>query len=216
MKQTLARQIIDYLGTLTVTQGRLAGQKFEVLPRQKRFIKGAFAPEIIEASLSVARGNGKTTLVAGLACAALDGPLAVDRGEVVIAASSFEQARIDFSHALAFLRGRHGDALEDRSLWRIQDSANKAQITNRVNGALLKCVGADPRRMHGLAPSLQVCDEGAQWEPSTAEASMAALRTALGKLPNSRLIALGTRPADGEHWFAKMLAGGADYAQAKY
>ena len=33
---------------------------------------------------------------------------------------------------------------------------------------------------------------------------------------NSRtrvFVALGTRPADPEHWFAKMLAGGADYAQ---
>ena len=29
----------------------------------------------------------------------------------------------------------------------------------------------------------------------------------------SRLIALGTRPADPTHWFAKLLSGGADYAQ---
>ena len=40
-----------------------------------------------------------------------------------------------------------------------------------------------------------------------------ALRTAAGKQPHSRFVALGTRPADPEHWFAKMLAGSADYAQ---
>ena len=45
---------------------------------------------------------------------------------------------------------------------------------------------------------------------------LAALRTALGKQPDARLVALGTRPAggDGAHWFARMLAGGADYAQS--
>ena len=34
---------------------------------------------------------------------------------------------------------------------------------------------------------------------------LAAIRTGLGKVPGSRLIALGTRPADIDHWFAKML-----------
>ena len=213
MQQTLAKKVLDYLAGLTVTQGRLAGELLPVMGWQRRFVLGTFQPDVIESALTVGRGNGKTTLTAGIATAALDGPLAVDRGEVVIVASSFEQARIGFGHVLAFLRAKYGDALEDRRLWRVQDSANKAQITNRRNGALLKCVGSDPRRMHGLAPALLLADEGAQWEPGTAEAAMAALRTALGKIPDSRLIALGTRPADGEHWFGKMLDGGADYCQ---
>ena len=42
---------------------------------------------------------------------------------------------------------------------------------------------------------------------------LAALRTSLGKQPGARLIALGTRPASSEHWFAKMLGGVADYSQ---
>ena len=42
---------------------------------------------------------------------------------------------------------------------------------------------------------------------------LAALRTSMGKQPGARLIALGTRPASAEHWFAKMLAGTTDYAQ---
>ena len=39
----------------------------------------------------------------------------------------------------------------------------------------------------------------------------AALNTALGKVPNSRLIAIGTRPADSDHWFERLLQD-ADYA----
>ena len=42
---------------------------------------------------------------------------------------------------------------------------------------------------------------------------IASLRTSMGKIDGSRLIALGTRPADDQHWFAKALAGGFDYGQ---
>ena len=205
--------LLAYLGGPTVTQGEGVGGPFPIFPWERRFVRGAFAPDVIEAALSVARGQGKTTLCAGLAAATLDGPLNVPRAETVVVASSFEQARLTFNHVLAFLRAKHGERMEDKAVWRVQDSANKAQIVHRPTGAILKCVGSDPRRMHGLAPYLLLCDEGAQWEPSTAEASMAALRTALGKIPGGRLIALGTRPSHSEHWFAKLLDGGADYSQ---
>ena len=56
----------------------------------------ALASGVQSAALSVARGNGKTALLSGIAAATLDGPLAVPRGETVIVASSFEQARIAF------------------------------------------------------------------------------------------------------------------------
>ena len=50
-----------------------------------------------------------------------------------------------------------------------------------------------------------LADEGGQWEAGKAEAMVSALRTGLGKTPGSRLIALGTLPADGQHWFSQML-----------
>ena len=43
---------------------------------------------------------------------------------------------------------------------------------------------------------LTLADEPAQWEHTKAEAMVAALRTAAGKIPGSRFVALGTRPAD--------------------
>ena len=208
----LAAELANYLSGLTVTQGRLAGQPFPVFPWEGRFVRRAFALDIGEAALSIARGNGKSTFTAGLA-AALDGPLAVPRGEVVAVASSFDQSRIIFNHVLAFLRAKHGESFEDRSLWRVQDSANKAHVVNRQTGATLKCIGSDPRRAHGLAPFLILADEPAQWESGKAEAMVAALRISLGKIPGGRLIALGTRPADEGHWFSQLLSGGADYAQ---
>ena len=173
-------------------------------------MRGAFAPDVQSAALSVARGNGKTALLSGIAAATLDGPLAVPRGETVIAASSFEQARIAFEHVVAFM----GDKLHDKRRWKVWDTAQQARIEDRQTGARVRCIGSDPRRAHGLAPVLVLADEPSQWPETTGERMVAALRTAAGKQPHSRFIALGTRPADAEHWFSKMLAGGADYAQS--
>ena len=201
--------LLAYLSGLVVTQGRNAGRPLVILPWQRRFLRGALAPDVGEAALSVARGNGKTTLLAGVACAALDGPLMVPRGETIVVAASYQQGRVAFDHALAFM----GDKLADRKVWRIWDTAQQAAIENRETGARLRVIGSDPRRAHGLAPVLVLADEPTQWPSSTGERMRAALLTGLGKVPGSRLVALGTRPADDAHWFAKMLAGGAGYAQ---
>ena len=89
-----------------------------------------------------------------------------------------------------------------------------ASITHRQTGASVRVLGSDPRRAHGLAPVLVLCDEPAQWPESTGERMVAALRTAAGKQPTCRFVALGTRPAEPTHWFEKMLTGGADFAMS--
>jgi len=204
-----SRPLDGYLSGLTVSQGRRAGEPFAVLPWQRSFIRGAFAAGVQSTALSVARGNGKTAVLSGIAAATLDGPLAVPRGKTVIVAGSFEQARIAFEHVVAFM----GDRLADKARWKVWDTAQQARIECKRTGARVRCLGSDPRRAHGLAPVLVLADEPAQWPPSTGERMVAALQTAAGKQPHSRFVALGTRPADPEHWFSKMLAGGADYAQ---
>ena len=201
--ESLSKALVAYLKNLTVTQGRHAGQKFKVLPWQKDFCMGAFEDKTRSAALSVARGNGKTTLVAGIACATLDGPLMVPRGQTILVASSFEQARIAFEHCLAFM----GVKLGDKSKWKVWDTAQQARIENRQTGAMVRCIGSDSARAHGHAPSLVLADEPAQWGPGN-DKMLAALKTAAGKQPGSRFIALGTRPADPDHWFSKMLVGG--------
>ena len=202
--------LIAYLSGLAISQGRLAGQTFQVLPWQSRFVRGCLGPGVQSAALSVGRGNGKTALLSGIAAATLDGPLAVPRGETVIVASSFEQARIAFEHVVAFM----GETIRDKRRWKVWDTAQQARIECRETASRVRCIGSDPRRAHGLAPVLVLADEPSQWPESTGERMVAALRTAAGKQPHSRFVALGTRPADETHWFAKMLAGGADYAQS--
>ena len=209
MNSPKAASLIDHLGTLTVSQGRHAGEPLTVLSWQRKFVAGAFAPGRTTAALSVARGNGKTVLVAGIAAAALDGPLAVPRGETVIVASSFAQACIAFDHFCHFM----GDALRDRRRYRFWQTGQLAKVEDKKTGATVRALGSDPKRAHGLAPSLLLLDEPAQWPNHTGDRMLAALRTSMGKQPGARLIALGTRPASSEHWFSKMLGGVSDYAQ---
>ena len=209
---TLSKEVIEYISTLEISQGPLAGQLFTVQPWEKTFIQGCFKPDTDTAALSIARGNGKTTLMAGVACATLaDGPLAIPRGETILAASSFMQAKILFEHCEAFLTAKRGK-LSKRE-WRILDSPQQALIEHRETKTRVRCLGSDPKRAHGLAPALIICDEPAQWPTNTGEKMVAALRTSAGKQERCLFLAIGTRPASNHHWFQKMLDGGADFSR---
>ena len=204
--------LVKYLASLVLTGGDRDGERFTVLPWEQRFVRGAFrAPG--PAALSVARGNGKSALVAGIAAAVVDpaGPLHGTRREVVCVASSFDQSRVIFEDVLAFLRAEHN--LADRRRWRVQDSANRATVEWKASGARVGCIGSDPAKAHGLRPALALLDEPAQWDAAKTDRMVAAIRTGLGKVPGSKMIALGTRPAADDHWFARMLAGEAEYSQ---
>ena len=212
-KGRLGSRLAEYIGGLTLVGGDRDGKPFEVLPWERRFLLGAFSTMDGDAALSVARGNGKSALVAGIACGLVDprGPLHGVRRDVVCAASSFSQARVIYEDVLAMLGGRYD--LRDRDEWRKQDSQNAATLTHVSSGARIRCIGSDPARAHGLRPALVCMDEPAQLPRNTSDRLLAALRTGLGKVPGSRLIALGTRPDDTAHWFGKMLDGGAAYSQ---
>lgn len=201
---SLGNRIIRYLGSLELVGGDCDGEPFTVLAWERRFLRGCFSRSG-DSALSVGRGNGKSALVAGIASATIDpeGPLHGRRREVVCVAASFEQSRIIFEDVLAFMRGRAD--LSARDIWRKQDTMNRAQLEHRPSGARVRCVGSNPGGMHGLRPFLVLADEPAQWDPAKADRALQALRTGLGKVPGSRLIALGTRPADDAHWFSRML-----------
>ena len=192
-----------YIGSLVISQGRHAGQPFALLPWQRKLLRGAFS-QPRDSAFTMGRGGGKTTLVAALGAASVDvdGPLVEPRAECLIVASSFDQGLACFRHVQAFMEPtfeKYGTG--PRGRFRIQDSANRATITDRETGAMLRVLGSDPRRLHGAAPKLLLYDEVAQWPPERLPAMLAALKTSRGKVPGSRAIWLGTRPDLPDHPF---------------
>ena len=90
--RTVGPALARYLGGLILAGGDRDGSPVEVLPWERPFVLGAFGVEG-DAALSVARGNGKSAVVSGLARAVADpsGPLNGRRREVVCVASSFQR-----------------------------------------------------------------------------------------------------------------------------
>ena len=116
-----ARLIHDYLESREVTQGSHYGERLKVLRWQSVFLTKTFNAPAVEIALSMARANGKTTFVAGIAAASLQVPeLRQPRAETLVLASSFGQARIDFDHTLAFM----GPAVENKKIWNVLDNSN--------------------------------------------------------------------------------------------
>lgn len=203
------QQVKEYIEGLQIGQGRYAGENMQLFPWQRRFLRGALGQDG-DAALSLARGGGKTTFIAAIAAAAVAGPLAEPMAEVLIVASSFDQGLISFRHVQHFLAPQ---LAADKKRWRVQDSANRATITDRENGASLIVLGSDPRRLHGRAPKLMLLDEIAQWPHTQLGRMLAALTTARGKIPGSRGFWIGTRAASPEHPFESMLKGSVGYSQ---
>ena len=194
--------LLTWCRRLVVTQGEHAGDPLTVLPWQAEYIERVEASGGGELGLSIAGGAGKTTLLGAIAAAAVAGPLAQKRAAVLLVAASHSQACLSFDAARAFLAPVL-DADPDR--WRVLRSEQVAMIQDRETGAELRAREATPGTLHGSAPALVVCDEPAQWAPTKADRTYSALRSRLGKIPGARLLAIGTRPDDPAHWFARLL-----------
>ena len=194
----LAGRLVVWLEGLTLP----CGSAFEVMPWEREFCE-LMADESGDLGLSIARGGGKTGFVSGIATAAVhpDGPLHRRRAETVLVAHDFKQSGVAFADVRDMLF-RGGAPGRD---WRLLDSSNARRIEHRPTGAAVECISSNPRRAHGLRPLLVLADEPSQWEPGTSARMLAALETSLGKVPGSRLIALGTRPEGADHWFERML-----------
>ena len=184
----------------TVTQGPDVGAPFNLMRWQAKFIRGAFKSNLVDtAALSMGRGGGKSSFAATLGYAALAGPLAQARGDCVIVASSFNQARIVYESILAQIPH------ESRNRYRILDNSQQAVLQDKDTGARVRCLGSIVAKLHGLQPALVIGDEPAQWEQPDKVYNV--LTTALGKLAGARMILIGTRAESGSgHFFDSIIS----------
>ena len=101
-----------------------------------------------DAALTLARGAGKTAFIAAIGEATLTGPLIEEHAETIIVAPSLSQSRLTFTHTRRFM----GRQLEDGKVWKVWDNAQMSLIEHRRSGQVLRCLGSEPKRLHGLAP----------------------------------------------------------------
>ena len=173
---------------------------------QKRFIKGALAPGIDVAALSIPRGNGKSWLAAHLLARGLTpgDDLHVPGSEYLLCAGSIEQARLVFR----FIR----TAIEDTGEYLFTDNSTRIGIVHKRSNTRLRVLSSNGKTAMGIVNCpLLVADEGGSWEVLGGTLMYDAIITALGK-PNSpmKAIFIGTLAPAMSGWWHDLIEGGSN------
>lgn len=198
-----AERVIAFLESLPVVSGLKAGGHLELLDFQKQFVRGVYGPRtdaderlIRLAALSVARGNGKSAMLAGLSLAHLLGPCAESYGECYAAALDREQASVLYRMVNAYILETPWMAA------RVNIRDQTKEVIDHDTGSIWKALTSDPRKAHGLAPSFWVADEVAQWRSRELWDNLA---TGMGKRKSALGVTISTQAADDLHFLSEML-----------
>lgn len=196
-------KILSFLRGLPVVSGLKAGETLELLEFQESFVRGVYAPltdrglrRVRLAALSVARGNGKSALLAGLSLAHLLGPMREPYGECYAAALDREQASVLYRMIRAYIEAVPWMAA------RVNIKDWHKEIVDEGSQSIWRALTSDARKAHGLAPSFWVADEVAQWKSRELWDNLA---TGMGKRAHALGVTISTQAADDLHFFSEML-----------
>ena len=145
-------------------------------PFQKTFLRGALAPGVDVAALSLPRGNGKSWLAAYILarCLTPGDKLHVAGAEYLLCAASIEQARLCYR----FIRAE----LEPLGGYRFIDSTTRLGITHKADNTRLRVLSSNGKTAMGIVGCpLLVADEPGSWETTGGTLMYDAIVTALGK-----------------------------------
>jgi len=132
--------------------------------------------------------------------------------ECLLLAADFRQAKIVLRYLTGLLR-EDGHDLDDRAKWLLRDSVNQGLIRDRKTGISIRAMPARPAGLHGRVFGLCLIDEPREIEPGQRDDLLAAVTSGMGKLPDTKAIALGSMPSDPDHWFRRWCQGEADFVQ---
>jgi phage terminase large subunit-like protein len=186
LPRTGAARVVAFLERyVQTTKGKGARKPLRVRPWQRQLIGGVFnAPRPRAALWSMPRGQGKSTLAAGLGLYGLFADR-VEGASVVVVASDERQARIVWGTAVRMVE------LESRLEDRVQTYHDRLYIPR--TGSSFQVLPAEPRGLEGLDPSLAIVDEIGVVDRRTYEA----VAGATGKRRGSLLLMIGTPSPDG-------------------
>jgi phage terminase large subunit-like protein len=202
---TRPERVIAFLEDLPITQGKLAGTKMRIRPWQREFIEAVYTEDteghrpVRTAVLSMARKNGKTGLVAGLALCHLVGPEAEPRGEVYACANDRFQAGKVFSELVAIL-GQHAELEARCNIIRFRKEIEVLEGDGK--GSIFAALSSDAATKLGLSPSFTVVDE-LGYAPK--RDLYDAMDSAMGARENPLLVAISTQAPDDHHVFSELV-----------
>jgi phage terminase large subunit-like protein len=198
-----ADRVIAFLETLPIVAGLKAGETLELLEFQRQFVRGVYGPRddagerlVRLAALSVARGNGKSALLAGLSLAHLLGPCSEPYGECYAAALDREQAGVLYRQSRAYIEATPWMAA------RVNIKDWHKEIVDEESQSIWRALTSDARKAHGLAPSFWVADEVAQWRSRELWDN---LRTGMAKRKSALGVTISTQAADDLHFWSEIL-----------
>lgn len=160
---------------------------------------------------SLARGNGKSFFLSALLAYFLLADKRARRLLLVLPVGS-QGVNPVLADLARILRAAHGDRIRTRRDYRIAETGARPGVT--WGDKVLTIVGAAARRLVGAKFDVALADEPIAWSGGVgktasriaAERAFGALVTSLGKMPGSRLLVVGTRSPDREHFFNRCLS----------
>lgn len=164
-----AERVCRFLECLKLWEGGHAGQRFPLRPWQRAVLRAVYGPTtpdgkrlVRTVAMWIPRGNGKTTLCAGLGAAHFVGPEAEAGGQVVMAAADQENAGIAFNSCWKMIQ------TSPRAAARVRALESRKRLTHKHNAGTLKAISSEAYSKHGLNVSFFLADEIHSWSPAEA------------------------------------------------
>jgi len=177
-----------------VPEGKLVGKPMKLMAFQRKFILDIYdnPKGTSRAYLSVARKNGKSSLIAGIALAHIVGPEARQNSQIISGARSRDQAALVFKLAEKMVR------LSPMLSKVIKVVPSQKSLVGLPMNVEYKAISAEAGTAHGLSPVLAILDEVGQVRGQQ-DAFIEAIETAQGAHDDPLLIAISTQAAtDGD------------------
>ncbi len=191
---TRGERVIEFIeGYLVVPDGSLRGQRFQLLPFQKRFIRDVYdnPAGTRHAILSIGRKNGKTALMACLVLAHVCGPEAQENSQIESGARSRDQAAKLYKYAADIAR------MSPSIRHRVTCKGGTKQIVGKKKNVTYTALAAEATSAHGGSPVLALRDEVGQVKGPTDD-FFTAMETSQGAHDAPLLIDISTQaPTDG-------------------
>ena len=202
---TRAEKVIAFIENWCyIPEGKYIGNLVELENWQKEFIRDTYADGIRRSYLSIARKNGKTTLIAFLVIAHLIGPAKIRNSQIISGAQSEPQAALIYNTCCKILRLNP----ELDCLYNIRQSPKS--ITGLSHNVEYKPLAAKASTAFGLSPVVAILDEVGQVRGEQNE-FVTAITTSQGAYENPLLIAISTQAATDSDLFSIWI----DYAKKK-